>query len=615
MIFAGVILRFFFCQYSQAGSSHSALKRPHEDFTSFQREDSRQIYKQLTPLSPPMYQSALARKSGGRGAARARIASDFLDFLVLFRQEKSTIKIQGNKHLEFACGSEQSRKIMKYYEKEGGNFVLKKTKYYILGNTEKEVNNVTGQTRTLNYIAGKAILEQTTSGDNLYYLHKDYQGTTMAITDETGNVVQRHAYDPCSMTPGFGECANPNPLVELIPTEERSRECWRRNPSTWSNLTASQIEQQNFLFARAYTGHEHLYDFGLINMNGRVYDPFVARFLSPDPIIQDTENSQNYNGYSYCNNNPLKYTDPSGYSFESIIKGFLNFVTMPARILSAGNAWVNDRLNGRSNPYGYYTLDYIVHGILPGPGNTFYLPNKGTDYSYRSWPAGVGGYIPGDGESQMGGGSRTPFSITIIVVKVQAKEQGDFNNMDISIGYNYKEWIETPGMNYNPLKDVDGDETQEEKKAQEDADEIQYYYRILFEIKMGIGLVNHGFKIGAGKDIGIIAEAYKMEGINRYYYDISASEFDLLSESVDIYYGGSVDLHAIYGYEGRKQKCTFEHPAFTSWTEVKKAIGEQKYINGIEDSWKMEFFIGIHGAWFVNLGIKMGVEISNVPFK
>ncbi len=66
------------------------------------------------------------------------------------------------------------------------------------------------------------------------------------------------------------------------------------------------------MFDRGYTGHEHLYAFGLINMNGRVYDPLMSSFLSPDNFIQCPDNSQNFNRYAYCLNNPLRYTDPSG---------------------------------------------------------------------------------------------------------------------------------------------------------------------------------------------------------------------------------------------------------------------------------------------------------------
>lgn len=71
---------------------------------------------------------------------------------------------------------------------------------------------------------------------------------------------------------------------------------------------------------RGFTGHslsrlggKHMDGFGLINMNGRLYDPYLQRFLSPDNYVQSPDNAQNYNRYSYCLNNPLMYTDPSGW--------------------------------------------------------------------------------------------------------------------------------------------------------------------------------------------------------------------------------------------------------------------------------------------------------------
>ena len=60
-----------------------------------------------------------------------------------------------------------------------------------------------------------------------------------------------------------------------------------------------------------FAAHEHLYAFGLINMNGRIYDPQMSSFLSVDAYVQSPDNSQNFNRYAYCLNNPLKYTDPS----------------------------------------------------------------------------------------------------------------------------------------------------------------------------------------------------------------------------------------------------------------------------------------------------------------
>ena len=59
-------------------------------------------------------------------------------------------------------------------------------------------------------------------------------------------------------------------------------------------------------------GHEHLSYFGLINMNGRVYDPFTSGFLSVDNYVQSPGYTQSFNRYAYCLNNPLVYVDPSG---------------------------------------------------------------------------------------------------------------------------------------------------------------------------------------------------------------------------------------------------------------------------------------------------------------
>jgi RHS repeat-associated protein len=82
-----------------------------------------------------------------------------------------------------------------------------------------------------------------------------------------------------------------------------------QNKDDWSYTLTSEPA----LFAdRGFTGHEHLEQFGLINMNGRLYDPIVGRFLSPDNYVQDPGNTQSLNRYGYCLNNPLRYTDPSG---------------------------------------------------------------------------------------------------------------------------------------------------------------------------------------------------------------------------------------------------------------------------------------------------------------
>lgn len=61
-----------------------------------------------------------------------------------------------------------------------------------------------------------------------------------------------------------------------------------------------------------YTGHEHDDEYGLVNMQGRMYDPEARRFLTPDPVVADPEASQTHNRYAYVQNNPATLTDPTG---------------------------------------------------------------------------------------------------------------------------------------------------------------------------------------------------------------------------------------------------------------------------------------------------------------
>ena len=77
------------------------------------------------------------------------------------------------------------------------------------------------------------------------------------------------------------------------------------------------VVQTGLLTDRGFTGHEHINLFDLKNMDGRVYDPVIGRFLSADPIIQDIENLQSFNRYAYCISNLLSLFDPSEYSWLS----------------------------------------------------------------------------------------------------------------------------------------------------------------------------------------------------------------------------------------------------------------------------------------------------------
>ena len=114
--------------------------------------------------------------------------------------------------------------------------------------------------------------------------------------------------------------------------EENSYDAWgrMRDPETHEVYLMDKVS--GLTLGRGYGSHEYLHRLGLVNMDARLYDPVLGRFLSPDPYVQDPTLPQNFNRYSYCLNNPLLYRDPSGEFFlidDFIIgffKGFCNAI-------------------------------------------------------------------------------------------------------------------------------------------------------------------------------------------------------------------------------------------------------------------------------------------------
>ena len=143
--------------------------------------------------------------------------------------------------------------------------------------------------------------------DTMYYVHQDRLGSYDVLTNDTGNI----------------------PTSAINPVERLAYDVWG-NRVEWNNWTKREEHNYDFfkhIFRRGFTQHEHLETFGIINMNGRMYDPNTATFFSPDPYVVDPTSTQAFNRYSYCLNNPLMYTDPTG-EFVFLVLGaigdFLN---------------------------------------------------------------------------------------------------------------------------------------------------------------------------------------------------------------------------------------------------------------------------------------------------
>ncbi|HBC71165.1 MAG TPA: hypothetical protein DCZ38_00070, partial [Coxiellaceae bacterium] len=184
---------------------------------------------------------------------------------------------------------------------------------YYLGNYELvTINNKGGPTiiQQKAYIGSNTICIKTedssdskNNGVAVYEMLRNNLGSVTDITDENGNVKQHFSYTP------FGE-------------QKQTKGAVPYHPITY----------------KGFTGHEEINVDGidLIHMDGRIYDPVVGRFLSADPYIQDPGNSQSLNRYSYCINNPLAFTDPTGFGFwGSLFRSIGSFFSNPVvRILT-----------------------------------------------------------------------------------------------------------------------------------------------------------------------------------------------------------------------------------------------------------------------------------------
>ncbi len=141
------------------------------------------------------------------------------------------------------------------------------------------------------------------------YLHKDHLGSITAITDEGGAEVEAFSFDP------WGKRRAPTlaSLIAKIGSPWTSMSTYQK-----SNLTLVASALSSTLTNKGFTGHEQLDGVELIHMGGRVYDAEIGRFLSADPFVQDITNLQGLNRYSYVENNPLSYTDPSGFFLKKL---------------------------------------------------------------------------------------------------------------------------------------------------------------------------------------------------------------------------------------------------------------------------------------------------------
>jgi RHS repeat-associated protein len=170
------------------------------------------------------------------------------------------------KRVKSVIGSETILFAGGHYEKKGSTI----TKYYFAGASRIAMRKYTvPQNMTLEYMIG------------------DHLGSTSITTDNAGVKVSEMRYK------AFGE----------------TRYTWTNAPSN----TSPTYELTKYQFTGQYS---YTAEFGLHFYGARFYDSATGRFVSADSILPQSQGTQAYDRYAYVNNNPLRYTDPTGHCPE-----------------------------------------------------------------------------------------------------------------------------------------------------------------------------------------------------------------------------------------------------------------------------------------------------------
>ena len=285
----------------------------------FQKYDvGRYIYDPIRPFAVSYIGSA------------SKGISDTEQRLTYNAYNKVTLVAQGDTQYSIVYGLDRQR--IESVLKDKGK--VKYTRLY-MGSYERKTS-ADGVVTHVDYIYTPtglaAIHKRTGTRQGTYYVLTDNIGSVSVVTDDMGNIVNRYYY-----TAWGGRVRTDNGEYDH---------------ATYFGDEGGDVTD------RGYTCHEHLTPLNLIDMNGRIYDPVLARFLSPDPYIQAPDFTQNYNRYAYCLNNPFKYTDPSGEIAWFVIP------LITAGIFAVGNTVAHSVRGDVGNFWS--GLKYFGQGALTG---------------------------------------------------------------------------------------------------------------------------------------------------------------------------------------------------------------------------------------------------------
>ena len=229
---------------------------------------------------------------------------------------------------------------------------------------------------------------------NLFFV-TDHLGSVAVITNDSGTVLERDSYDP------WGKRRYPNGVSDV-------------NNTVKSRTT------------RGFIGQEMLQDgagFELVNLNARMYDPVTGRFLSPDPQLpKGGDQVDLLNSYTYCDNNPLSLSDPTGQSFLAIFAAIVAIVV--AVVFHIWLPGIETYLWGAgayTTAGGWEVANAAIAGAVSGAASSAISSGGNLDATLMGLGIGAGtGAAFGGVGAATDGGSTSPFGKFLVTNGVKA---------------------------------------------------------------------------------------------------------------------------------------------------------------------------------------------------
>jgi RHS repeat-associated protein len=189
----------------------------------------------------------------------------------------------------------------------------------VIPNTSYACNNI--------YLNGIRIAASLPNGECQYYL-TDQVDSVSIVTDDSGKVVTRNEYLP------YGE--------------------------TW-------VQEGDSKNRPKYNSQELDAETNFYFYNARYYDGEVARFVTADNVVDGEYDTQGWNRYSYCKNNPVVYKDPTGHVVPLLVAGVVAAVVLTPKPTT--NDMSDEEADKANEEYKEEVAMSIASALIPGGSN------------------------------------------------------------------------------------------------------------------------------------------------------------------------------------------------------------------------------------------------------